>query len=129
MVNQHSESSITLLPGVADKIPVMLFAGDQDVICNYVGQEMLLEKMRWRGAVGMQVRALVIMDWFHKLTRGIRMPQHCDGQSTARQRVHGKPPEILPMSRCALPLYNLTPIIDMPRSSKRLTWLDLMYHT
>lgn len=58
MVNQHSDASITLLPGVADQIPVMLFAGDQDVICNYVGQEMLLEKMEWRGDIGMQVRAL-----------------------------------------------------------------------
>ncbi|KIM29383.1 hypothetical protein M408DRAFT_112444 [Serendipita vermifera MAFF 305830] len=54
MKNKHSEASIKLLPGVADKIPVMLFAGDQDVICNYVGQEMLLAKMKWRGAVGMQ---------------------------------------------------------------------------
>lgn len=58
MVNKHSEASIKLLPGIADQIPVMLFAGDQDVICNYVGQEMLLEKMKWRGSVGMQVRSL-----------------------------------------------------------------------
>lgn len=54
MRNKHSEASITLLPAIADKISVMLFAGDQDVICNYIGQEMLLEKMKWRGAVGMQ---------------------------------------------------------------------------
>jgi hypothetical protein len=128
IVNKHSNASITLLPGVADRIPVMLFAGDQDVICNYVGQEMLLEKMKWRGAVGMQVRAQVIMDLFHKLMHGIRMPQHCNGQSTAQQRVHGKLPGMLPMLRCALSLYNSTPIIKMHRSSKRLTWSDLMCH-
>ena len=61
MRNRHSEASITLLPGVAEKIPVMLFAGDQDVICNYVGQEMLLEKMKWHGSVGMQ--GAQTLDW------------------------------------------------------------------
>lgn len=60
MANRHSDASITLLPGLADRIPVLLFAGDQDVICNYVGQEMMLEKMSWRGAVGMQVRLWAI---------------------------------------------------------------------
>jgi hypothetical protein len=128
MVNKHSDASITLLPGIADKIPVLLFAGDQDVICNYVGQEMLLEKMKWRGAVGMQVSTLR-MDRFHELTRVPRTPKHCNGQSTAQQRVHGKPPEMLPMSRCVLSLYNFIPIIDTLRSSKRLTWLGLIYHT
>ena len=52
--NHKSPSSITLLPKVAEKIRVMLFAGDQDVICNYVGQERMIEKLEWRGAKGMQ---------------------------------------------------------------------------
>ncbi|CAG7848349.1 Pheromone-processing carboxypeptidase KEX1; AltName: Full=Carboxypeptidase D; Flags: Precursor [Serendipita indica DSM 11827] len=53
MSNKKSPSSVTLLPGLLEKISVMLFAGDQDVICNYVGQEKLLERLRWGGAVGM----------------------------------------------------------------------------
>ena len=42
------------MPKLAEKLKVLLFAGDQDVICNYVGQERLIEKLEWRGATGMQ---------------------------------------------------------------------------
>jgi carboxypeptidase D len=55
MHNHRSESSVQFLPGLAEKIPIMLFAGDQDVICNYVGQERLLEKLTWNGKTGMGV--------------------------------------------------------------------------
>lgn len=55
MTNKHSEGSATILPNVANKIDVLLFAGDQDVICNYVGQERLIERLSWRGATGMGV--------------------------------------------------------------------------
>lgn len=54
--SKKSPAAVALLPGILDKIPVMLFAGDQDVICNYVGQEKLLEKLKWQGATGMGVR-------------------------------------------------------------------------
>jgi len=52
--SRDSPSSITLMPKLAEKLRVLLFAGDQDVICNYVGQERLIEKLEWRGATGMQ---------------------------------------------------------------------------
>lgn len=52
--NHNSSSAITLMPKLAEKIQVLLFAGDQDVICNYVGQERLIEKLEWRGAKGMR---------------------------------------------------------------------------
>jgi carboxypeptidase D len=49
-------SSITVLPRVLEKIPVLLFAGDQDLICNYLGQESLIQALTWNGGTGLGVR-------------------------------------------------------------------------
>ena len=51
-----SNSSITVLPRVLEKIPVMLFVGDQDLICNYVGVESMIQAMAWNGETGLGVR-------------------------------------------------------------------------
>ena len=51
-----SNSSITVLPRVLEKIPVMLFVGDQDLICNYVGVESMIQAMTWNGETGLGVR-------------------------------------------------------------------------
>lgn len=51
--NRNSPSSITLLPSVIERVPVMLFAGDQDFICNYVGIESLIQNMEWAGNKGL----------------------------------------------------------------------------
>ncbi|KAI5123390.1 hypothetical protein M0805_006098 [Coniferiporia weirii] len=51
--NRNSPSSITILPGLIEKVPVMLFAGDQDFICNYVGIESLIRDMEWAGGKGL----------------------------------------------------------------------------
>ncbi|KAG2740240.1 alpha/beta-hydrolase [Suillus brevipes Sb2] len=48
-----SPSSITLLPSVLEKIPVLLFAGDQDYICNYMGIENMIKSMTWNGKKGL----------------------------------------------------------------------------
>lgn len=53
---RHSNASFTLLPRVLEKIPVMIFAGDQDLICNYVGLENMMQSMTWNGATGLGVR-------------------------------------------------------------------------
>ncbi|KAH7105623.1 alpha/beta-hydrolase [Auriculariales sp. MPI-PUGE-AT-0066] len=50
--NRNSAASITLLPSLLDKIDIMLFAGDQDYICNHVGIESLIENMSWAGSKG-----------------------------------------------------------------------------
>ncbi|KAI0337935.1 alpha/beta-hydrolase [Trametopsis cervina] len=50
---KHSNSSITLLPKVLEKIPLLLFAGDQDLICNYVGIENLIAGLTWNGQTGL----------------------------------------------------------------------------
>lgn len=48
-------SSITLIPSILEKVPVLLFAGDQDFICNYMGIESLIQGMTWSGATGLGV--------------------------------------------------------------------------
>ncbi|KAI0797108.1 alpha/beta-hydrolase [Abortiporus biennis] len=48
-----SNSSITVLPRVLENIPVLLFAGDQDLICNYMGIESMVQSMTWNGATGL----------------------------------------------------------------------------
>lgn len=51
-----SNSSITVLPKVLEKIPVLLFAGDQDFICNYMGLESMIQAMTWNHGTGFGVR-------------------------------------------------------------------------
>lgn len=58
---KHSNASITILPRVLEKIPVMLFAGDQDFICNYMGIESLIQNMEWNGGTGLGVCCLAIL--------------------------------------------------------------------
>lgn len=36
-----------------ERVPVMLYAGDQDFICNYVGIESLIQNMEWLGSQGL----------------------------------------------------------------------------
>ncbi|TCD68479.1 Cell death protease [Steccherinum ochraceum] len=50
---RHSNSSITIIPRMLERIPLMLFAGDQDFICNYVGIETLVQSMTWNGEKGL----------------------------------------------------------------------------
>ncbi|EPQ59066.1 alpha/beta-hydrolase [Gloeophyllum trabeum ATCC 11539] len=51
--NRNSQSSITLLPKVTERVEVLLFAGDQDFICNYVGIEGLIQQLEWGGERGL----------------------------------------------------------------------------
>ena len=55
LYNRNSQSSITLMPRLLESIPVLLFAGDQDLICNYVGIEDLIQDMTWNGMKGLGV--------------------------------------------------------------------------
>ncbi|KDR84091.1 hypothetical protein GALMADRAFT_236745 [Galerina marginata CBS 339.88] len=48
-----SESASSVLPRVLAKIPVLIFAGDQDLICNYVGLENMIRALTWNGATGL----------------------------------------------------------------------------
>ena len=53
---QSSPASVHLLPGILERgVQVMLFAGDEDLICNYKGIERLIGDLTWNGAQGMTV--------------------------------------------------------------------------
>jgi len=47
-----SPPSVYLLPGLLEKIPIMLFHGDQDFVCNYLGVERMIEALEWNGETG-----------------------------------------------------------------------------
>lgn len=52
-VNQKSRPSSGLLPGLLESgVRVLFFNGDRDIICNHIGNEMLIENLEWAGAKG-----------------------------------------------------------------------------
>ena len=58
--NSKSTASIGLFPSLLQKIKILLFAGDQDLICNHLGIEMLIDALDWNGQVGLGVSHQVI---------------------------------------------------------------------
>ncbi|SCV68627.1 BQ2448_748 [Microbotryum intermedium] len=48
----ESVPAVQLLPKLLEEIPVLLFAGDQDLICNHLGIERLIEGLTWKGETG-----------------------------------------------------------------------------
>lgn len=54
--NAHnSKPSIDLLPGLLEKVPIVLFSGDKDLICNHIGTEDLINNMSWNGGKGFEL--------------------------------------------------------------------------
>ncbi|KAF9887441.1 Cell death protease [Aspergillus nanangensis] len=52
---QNSVPSVQLLPGLIEsEIPILLFSGDKDLICNHVGTEQLISNMKWKGGTGFE---------------------------------------------------------------------------
>ncbi|KAF9339265.1 Cell death protease [Linnemannia elongata] len=49
-----STPSIALLPDILEKTRIMLFSGQQDLICNHIGTEYLIANMTWQGSKGFQ---------------------------------------------------------------------------
>ena len=50
-----SKPSITLLPSLLEQMPVVLFSGDQDLICNHLGTEELIHNMEWNHGKGFEL--------------------------------------------------------------------------
>lgn len=51
----NSRPAVQLLPGLIESgINVLLFSGDQDLICNHYGTEDMIHKMKWKGATGFE---------------------------------------------------------------------------
>ncbi|PWN49971.1 alpha/beta-hydrolase [Violaceomyces palustris] len=52
-LDRTSEASVTLLPTILEKgIKVMLFAGEEDLICNSIGVRRVAENLSWSGGKG-----------------------------------------------------------------------------
>ncbi|GAA5981126.1 hypothetical protein JCM11641_003121 [Rhodosporidiobolus odoratus] len=47
-----STPAVHLLPALLEKVPILMFAGAEDLICNYVGIERMLDKLTWSGITG-----------------------------------------------------------------------------
>ena len=55
------DASVALLPGLLEAhVPVLLFAGDQDVICNAIGLQRTVDALAWGGQRGL---ASAPRDW------------------------------------------------------------------
>jgi carboxypeptidase D len=53
LTDLRSPSAHLLLPRLLSQIEVLLFAGDQDFICNYMGVEATIAALEWNGARGL----------------------------------------------------------------------------
>jgi carboxypeptidase D len=49
---EHSVASVSLLPELLDQIPIWFFNGDQDFICNRLGNERMIDQLEWNGYKG-----------------------------------------------------------------------------
>jgi carboxypeptidase D len=48
-----AKSAVALLPHILDSgVKIMMFAGEEDLICNYKGIERSIANLNWGGAVG-----------------------------------------------------------------------------
>lgn len=53
----NSKPSITLLPDLLAEVPMVLFSGAEDLICNHIGTEELISNMEWNGGKGFELSA------------------------------------------------------------------------
>ncbi|KAG0150571.1 hypothetical protein CROQUDRAFT_72854 [Cronartium quercuum f. sp. fusiforme G11] len=49
---RNSAPSVTLLPHLLEKLEILLFSGDQDLICCYTGTEKMIDNLTWNGQRG-----------------------------------------------------------------------------
>jgi carboxypeptidase D len=53
---RHSKPSVRLLPGLLEAgVPILLFSGDRDLICNHIGTEEMIHNMAWAGGTGFEL--------------------------------------------------------------------------
>lgn len=57
-VNVKSLPSSALLPGLLESgLRILFFNGDKDMICNHIGNEMLIENLQWSGMKGWELQS------------------------------------------------------------------------
>lgn len=52
---RNSVPSIALLPDILKTVPITLFSGAEDLICNHVGTEEMIHNMEWNGGKGFEL--------------------------------------------------------------------------
>lgn len=52
LLNEHSPSSEEFIAEILNEIPVVMFNGDQDLLCNYIGAERFIDDLSWNGLKG-----------------------------------------------------------------------------
>jgi carboxypeptidase D len=52
---KNSKPSVQLLPEILETVPIVLFSGDKDLICNHLGTEDLIHNLNWNGGTGFEV--------------------------------------------------------------------------
>lgn len=63
---KNSKPAVQFLPELIEQIPVLLFSGDKDFICNHVGTEAMIENLSWNGGKGFELTPGVLtpkQDW------------------------------------------------------------------
>lgn len=66
MTNRNSKPSVHLLPDLLAEIPILLFNGDRDLICNHLGQELTMNNLEFNNGKGMETSPGVTapkLDW------------------------------------------------------------------
>lgn len=59
--------SIVLFPSILLEIPVVLFHGNRDIICNYIGAEDMIAQLKWGGQRGYS-DDITVYDWIYNDT-------------------------------------------------------------
>ncbi|CDK28148.1 unnamed protein product [Kuraishia capsulata CBS 1993] len=64
---RHSIPAIDLIPDLLKEMPILLFNGDKDIICNYMGTEAMISDMKWDGKYGFEdSEDTTSADWFYR---------------------------------------------------------------
>ncbi|CAK7226852.1 Cell death protease [Sporothrix curviconia] len=53
--DRKSKASITFMPELLAQVPILLFSGAEDLICNHLGTEALIGNMQWNGGKGFEL--------------------------------------------------------------------------
>lgn len=61
---RQSQPSIVLFPDLLSEVEIVLFHGNRDIICNYIGAEDMIKRLRWGGLTGFSANVEPLL-WFH----------------------------------------------------------------
>lgn len=51
-IAKRSKPAVHLLPSLLEEVPILLFNGNRDIICNYIGTEAFIKELEWNGQRG-----------------------------------------------------------------------------